>query len=117
MRVADAKQVKNPFHMRFVNHADVVNFQRMAKNREPAGFMPRQGAAQVVHVEAFDVPRQVGDGDVFHAVDFNGDVGVAQGEVEVEQGHAVRRVGGQGGGEVDGQSCGTDAAAGSEYGD
>ena len=56
---------------------------------KPAGVLA-QRAAQELHVEPVDVQGDVGQGVIGNQVE--GDVGVAQGEVEIDQGDVVVRV-------------------------
>src|SRR5579883_3400130 len=74
-----------------------------------------QGALEELHVETIDVEGHVRQGVVGHQIE--ADVGVAQGQVEIDQGNAVAGVHGQGGAEVDREGGGADATPGAEYGD
>ncbi len=80
----------------------------------PAGVLA-QRPAQERHVEAVDVQGHVGQGVVGNQVE--GDVGIAQGEVEIDQGDVVVGVLGEIAAEVDGEAGAADAAAGADHGD
>ena len=75
--------------MPLVDQPDLGDFQRVAQDRQARSLVLGHRPAEEVHVQPLDVPRQVGDRDVLEPVHLQGDVGVAQGQVEVDQGDGV----------------------------
>ena len=74
-----------------------------------------QRALEERHVEPVDVQGHVGQGVIGDQIE--GHVGVAQGQVEIDEGDVVVRVLGQRGAEIDGEAGAADAAARAEHGD
>src|SRR5262249_33586376 len=87
VRVADPQQVNDAGQVVLVNDADIGDVERMGQQVQAGALVLHHRALQVVHVQAFDVQGQVGQRVVRHQV--QGDVGIAQGHVQVEQNDAV----------------------------
>src|SRR5579864_3405961 len=95
--------------MIFVNQGDVLHLHRMGKNGQ-ACFMLAQGAAQKGHVQAVNVQGNVGQGVIGNQV--QGDISVAQCQVQIDQRDIVVRIElGEIAAKVDGQARAADAAA------
>ena len=97
-----------------MNQGDVFHLHRMRQQRQ-AACMLAQRAAQERHVEAIDVHGDVGQRVVGNQVER--DVGIAQGQIEIDQGDVVVGVLGQVAAEVDGEAGAADAAARADDGD
>ena len=115
MRVTGPQQVQKTLEVVFVNQAHVLHLHRVGQQRQAGRLVLDEGAVQERHVQAFDVQGHVGQRVIGDQVE--GHVGVAEGQVEIDEGNAVVRILGQGAAEVDGEAGAADAAARAEDGD
>src|SRR5262249_45079086 len=105
--VVDPQQVEHPLDVGRLDDHHVGQLQRVGQQVQAGALVLQQRPLDEVKVELLDVQGQVGQGVV--GQDVQGDVAVAQGQVEVGQGDGVARLGGEAGGEVDGQGGAADA--------
>ena len=111
VRIAGPQQADHAAQVFLVNQGDVFHLHRVRQQRQ-AALVLAQRAAQERHVEPIDVHGDVGQRVIGDQVE--GDVGVAQGEIEIDEGDVVLGVLGHVAAEVDGDAGAADAALGAD---
>ncbi len=100
--------------MFFLDELDVLQLHRVRQQRQAGGFVLHQRALEKRHVETHDVHGHVGQGVNGHEVE--GHVGVAQGQVQIQQAHVMVLVRGHGTAQVHRNAGCSGAASGSQHG-
>lgn len=111
MGVTGPQQADEPAKMLLVNERNVFQLHGMGQQGQP-GVVFAQRPFQEGHVEPLDVEGDIGQGVVGNQVE--GDIGIAEGEVEIDEGRGMARILSEVAAEIDGDARGADAAAGTD---
>ena len=117
VRVADLEQVEDALDVVLVDHADFRDLAAGARRIDRPAASCLASARRRKFMSSRSMFRARSAMRVLEPVHFQGDVGVAQGQVEVDEGDGVVRVGGQGAPRLTARVVHADAAARAEDGD